>query len=331
MFNNNHCYPNYPNYPYVPPIRSNPIKINYLNVDTNFPQNFPPNPPNSPNPDVDCSYIYGQQLQAIPSYNPYSNLKIDDSKDKHYKTTQGDVSVNIQPDNKKVVGEKILNDSEKGFEFYPYNTRCESKITSINLNVNNTTIHLSKNMISSDKNILIDVKDNCLCVWTTVFSENRKLTTNGSSVVDGYRMLDFEGKNVKVDNEFKFISWNLNNVYLDNLIIKGNNNIVNVDSDLYNDNKNVNYKIYGKNTVNFSKYDYDSVNIFSTYSSINFDNSNMDSIHIEMEGNGQIDNLFVQKSLNVKLVGEGKISVNKDSKCKVFEEIFGGGQIYYKN
>ena len=119
-----------------------------------------------------------------------------------YKISDGDCdSIHKQHNYGKVINEKFIEEKIPGYVNYPFNTQSSDIIDNVQMKINNTILTIQEGNIISNKPVMLEIHNRKLMIWTTDITERRRLTTKGSSVIDGYKMLDFNGKKVNIDNK----------------------------------------------------------------------------------------------------------------------------------
>lgn len=251
-----------------------------------------------------------------------------DSKIDRY-ITQGNTQRYDQPNPGIPEPEKFAIDNQTSQILYPFNVKSyTSPITKMELKINNTTLRISNFSVWADKPIFIEYAQNVLYVWNCSYTENFIISNKGNTTMDGYILKDFNDNDRKAIQKFEYYSWNLPLSKLSNIVIRGNNNtIIFPDANIFNNQLDL--KINEKNSINLPKKSYDNLKVFTTYTSINFNDSICENAHIEMEGDGSINHLLINKSADLRLVGPGYMHLTKNPFATVKEERFGQGKIVW--
>ena len=284
-------------------------------------------------PNYQPQQVYQPQQQQ--PYNPFyaqPNIVVDDMAKKdffcqaNYTVSYQDTKQYIQFDDKTTDVEKAIKDYKLAFIEYPFSVNALSEIKQIKFKVSNVVIRITESQFISDKPIQIEIRDDCLCIWTATITEHRTLTTKGQSIIDGYNMDTFDNSQVKTNRKFEHNTWNHGSLKLDNLTVNGDNCTINIGSNIFSNDSKVD--IFGKCKLNLAATShFDKLDVFATYGDLNFGNCDVDHLNLELEGNGSIKGITVNQSAKVKIVGDGHISLAKGQNVEVDEEIFGGGKL----
>jgi len=246
-----------------------------------------------------------------------------------YTVSEGDTQRYFQPDTKVKQYEKIIYDGIPGFDTYPFNTQCKMEsLKSIKINLNGATLTVEKDKLICSKPILIDIKQKSLYLWSSEYREHKLLTSTGSSVTDGYNILDFNNRKIKVNSKYEYLTWQLRNLMLSNIEFKGDNCEIIIKSDVLDDNMNI--KCCGSSQISFKPKNYNTLDIFSTNNNINFNYSNVNRLKLEIEGHGNIKNITCKEKIICKLVGPCTAQITKSGEIKENKTIFGNGKLIYE-
>lgn len=221
-----------------------------------------------------------------------------------------------------------INNINDGLNCYPFNlkldTNSNNEINNIMIKLNNTTINLNDNFIGANKSILFEIVNDTLKIWENIITENRIMTTKGSSIVIGYNINDFDGNKIKIKNKISYLDWNIDpntKINIKNIKIIGSNNNFIINNTLSND---INMNIRGKNNINIKQNDFEKLTLKLTHGNIDFNDSKINNLNLNMEGNGIVNNLTCVKG-NITIIGDGIIYINKDA--IINKKIYGGGKI----
>lgn len=276
---------------------------------------FYPNPNTDQNHTIDGVYITkagGSNCPTVQEYDP------------NYFTTVSKGDYYFQPDPKLIIPENIIKDGIKALDEYPFPiNKSGERISEIKLKLNNAIVRIDGNTITSDVPTLVSIKNNIIYVWNSEFKDCYKLTNKGGSVKDGYRIQDFDGKAIKVATVFEYKHWYTPFSNVSEFRLDGNNNTLIISSLIFNGKTNM--KIYGKNSFNICKSLFDKLSIYTQYSDVNYNESQVKFLDAEMEGVGTLKGLVVCNGASIKIVGDGKISIDKYIDTKVLIETYGGG------
>lgn len=267
-------------------------------------------------PDTNVPSVLGSYIPTT-SYNPEYGAQATSCHDKMYVATSGENSYYIQHEHKMIVPDQILHDGVAALSGYPFNTQSNGDvIKDIRIRLDDLaglTLSLQQHLLISDKPVLIEIKEGVLFIWSTTFKENNILTSQGSTIVNGYRIEDFNCGSIKVQSRFEFNRWNICQMKISNLTVTGSNNTISINSDLFD--KDVDIKIYGKNVVTLNtdhKLKLDKLKVFCTHSFMDWNDVDVNELTVDMEGNGNFKNINVINKGSIKIVGNGTVSVKKN-------------------
>jgi hypothetical protein len=257
-----------------------------------------------------------------------------------YVTSSGESQKYAQPNVAFPVQEFIIGDNVGPYTGYPFNTNYEGNITDVCIKANNLSIkllpcaHINANThykVEANKNILFEVKGNTLYIWSAECSQHKLLTTTGSSVVDGYNITKYDGTKIKTVTPHGTPVWNMANLELKNIEFRGDNSTLVIDPSILDQCGGIQMKVLGNNKVDVlkSKSTISSLSLFTTYSRINFNSSQIKMADISIEGNCEVKGIECTDLFRCNIVGSSTIYVKISNKCKKYEEIFGDGKIIY--
>jgi hypothetical protein len=242
---------------------------------------------------------YNEPLTIISNKEPVTSYTITDSV----------IDQHIQPNDKLLIPISVMHDGVAALGDYPFNTLCPSKlITEIIVKLEGATIEFTNNSLTSNKPIMVELRGSTLCIWTTKFVENNVLTSNGDTVLNGYKIEGFDMNSIKVKHQFSFDSWQLYPMVLKKFVLTGSNNTVTFSENCFDQNCNI--KILGKNSVHITANRIAAATIYITFSDIHFNTTVIDNLQVEIEGSGSIQNATVGK-ISTKIVGDGFVAVKE--------------------
>lgn len=252
-------------------------------------------------------------------------INYDQPQDTFYNTSVGDSSHFVQHDTKSESFTNFINDNIDGLVDYPFNTNSDyGTINNLNIFLNNTTLVITKNSLVANKPIMIEIRDKSLYIWSGVYLENKILNNKGSSIVDGYKVNDFDGKRIKVIKMFEYTKWNICKLSLSNIFIKGENNNFSIEDNIYN--SDVSIKLTGLNhTFTSIPVNLNILNIITTFNNIDFSNSIVNNLKIE-QNNGVLKGLIVNVMADLLII-EGNIYLKKNGDITIEQKIHGLGKI----
>lgn len=287
--------------------------LDYPRFEPTLPQFYPD--PSQKKQETNYKYTTkagGSNHPAVQDYDP------------NYFTTENKGNYHCQPDTKRNVPENVIGDGVRALEGYPFPiNQAGEKVSEMRLKLNNAVVKIDGNTITSDVPIMISIKNNIIYVWNTEFKDCYKLTNKGGSIKDGYRIQDFDGKTVKVATTFQHRHWYAPFSNVSEFRLDGNNNTLIISSLIFDEK--INMKIYGKNSFNICRSMFDRLTIYTQYSDVNYNGSQVKTLNVDMEGVGTLKGLVVHEVANVKIVGDGKVIIDKCSDAKVSTETYGGG------
>jgi len=201
--------------------------------------------------------------------------------------------------------EKFSYDGVPGFVNYPFNTMSIKPITSISINIDNTTLEIANGHIVATNTIYIDIRGTSLHIWTSNIRPNRVLGSHGSSIVDGYFISDSFGKPTKISKKFEYKMWRVSKMSIDKFSIKlKNSHVVLTDISL---NNNLKLDIGSTMTTDPSTFtlnnNFDTLSITNTNCDIDLQDSKTEQLNVSIDGNGVVKNVTTNK-LKYRLAGK---------------------------
>jgi len=289
-------------------------------------------------------YPHWEQFSPPPPYNPSLNSKPydfqvlekegNDNVKRNYKgeplyeTSNGEEAPSIQSDSSVRIPEKLDMQKIPGYTVYPFNTTSNGKVTSVHAKINNANITISNGQIFSSEPLMLMILDFGLYIWTSSVNENRLLTNKGRSIVDGYNILDFYGKRKKVEAAFNYTNWKTCQICLNELEINGSNNQIRIENNCLD--KDCRMKIYGRNNINIDQAKYQNLSIYSSYSTINLNESNTRVFKVTMVGTGSLKGITTMHSVDSTIIGDGELHISITPETKIInKKEFGGGKILF--
>ena len=141
-------------------------------------------------------------------------------------------------------------------------------VESLELRCSDCTVSVNKNQIEFSNPIIFDYSNNIMRIMTPTLIENRILLKDGSSVVNGYKLLDFDNNDILIKNKatLKVLINDMRDI--NNLAIFGDYNFITFENDIFN-GKNIKIKVRGFSKINLGESNVKSVEIDSQMASVN--------------------------------------------------------------
>jgi len=158
----------------------------------------------------------------------------------------------IDPD--KTVQDPIKTDYE--IVLFPYSHKSIPLFTSLHIKCSNNNVSVYKDKIKTSKPVLVDVIGGCLRLWDAYYSDIRNIILDGSTVLVGYHVRDFEDNKILVKNKIVMTEFPINFLKIDHIEFQGDESNITFDDDLFN-GKNVKFKSRGFSKVNLGRSDYE--------------------------------------------------------------------------
>lgn len=121
----------------------------------------------------------------------------------------------------------------------------------IEIKCTNTTLFVKNNEIISTLPILINLTNGVLRIWSPEYTENRISYTDGTTLVYGYYVFDYDGNKILVKNKEIMKQFYIN-FSLSNIVILGDWSIIEFEDNLF-DGKDISLKARCYNKINMGK------------------------------------------------------------------------------
>jgi hypothetical protein len=115
----------------------------------------------------------------------------------------------------------------------------------------NTTLFVKNNEIISTLPILVNLTNGVLRIWSPEYTENRISYTDGTTLVNGYYVFDYDGNKILVKNKEIMKQFYIN-FSLSNIVILGDWSIIEFEDNLFNE-KDISLKARCYNKINMGK------------------------------------------------------------------------------
>jgi hypothetical protein len=115
----------------------------------------------------------------------------------------------------------------------------------------NTTLFIKNNEIITSLPILVNLTNDVLRIWSPEYIENRISYTDGTTLVNGYYVFDYDGNKILVENKEIMKQFYIN-FSLSNIVILGDWSIIEFDDNLF-DGKDISLKARCYNKINIGK------------------------------------------------------------------------------
>lgn len=270
-----------------------------------------------------------------PPYTPLDTFEmknrsryniIKDNDGLYYSTSDYRIHKYRQPDDKIPEEIKTFNDAIIPLDKYPWDVKSTLKdIHKISIESKGQDFVVSKNRIMSSKPFLLGVINDILYIWTPEYREHRILKTDGSSIVTGYDVIDYNGKSITLDRKYTFMEWETGDMLIDTVRIKGEENIINLQKDVLSKYPQIN--VDNQNNLNIHEHSFETLTISATYGEIKFNGSSATKLNAIIEGSCIIGDLSVDKVATVKIVGPGELRIKTKLMTKIDKNIFGTGKV----
>lgn len=104
----------------------------------------------------------------------------------------------------------------------------------------NNQFVITKNMIKVTKPILTSFSGGVLKIWNADFTENRLMSMDGSTIVNGYNVRDFDDSVVKVNNKINIMEVMINLGNLKEIDFQGDSSNIIFEDGVFNNLNNIN-------------------------------------------------------------------------------------------
>lgn len=220
----------------------------------------------------------------------------------------------------------IIEDGIEVIEDYPFSLECTGRIMNINIKTNNINITISEGLLVTDSPVLVEIRNNTLNIWTPTYFPNKVLNNKGKSVINGYKVDNYDGKRIKIKNKFEINQWNLFPLEVDTFIVKGKYNVITIKHNIFG-NK-VSMKVSGENNIlSVCPIHLTNADIFTTCNDIDFSESTVDNLMLE-QANGNFKGLHILKRL-VIIMTQGQARLKVDDNTDISQTIHGHGTISF--
>jgi hypothetical protein len=115
----------------------------------------------------------------------------------------------------------------------------------------NTTLFVKNNEIISTLPILVNLTNGVLRIWSPEYTENRISYTDGTTLINGYYVFDYDGNKILVKNKEIMKQFYIN-FSLSNIVILGDWSIIEFEDNLFNE-KDISLKARCYNKINMGK------------------------------------------------------------------------------
>ena len=121
----------------------------------------------------------------------------------------------------------------------------------IEIKCTNTTLFVKNNEIISTLPILVNLTNGVLRIWSPEYTENRISYTDGTTLINGYYVFDYDGNKILVKNKEIMKQFYIN-FSLSNIVILGDWSIIEFEDNLF-DGKDISLKARCYNKINMGK------------------------------------------------------------------------------
>lgn len=238
--------------------------------------------PKSLYPIIDPSYLLKPNpdiinIHTISNTNPFHDL-IDLSE------SVEDIRIPITSFQQKVdhiIPDKTLQDTlQTEFEVikFPYTIQNMPSITSLIIRSKENSINIFKDKITTSKHVLLSLTSNTLKIWDAYYTENRIMAMDGSTVVNGYFVRDFDDNQILVRNKINMNEFAIkicsSNFDID---FRGDNCTVLCDNNLF-DGLNINIKARGYSKINLGTSKFASIHQNIQITDVSFLDNNLPTV-----------------------------------------------------
>ena len=147
------------------------------------------------------------------------------------------------------------------------------KIVTIELRCPETNIIVEKNQIRSNKPIIFDYSNNTIRILTPIFNENRVLLKDGSSVINGYNVTNFEDTNILIKNKLSLNYFENDMMEVNRVNIFGDYCTVDFEDGIF-EGKDINVKARGLSKISLGKSTVKSIKVDTRLASVDCLNIN---------------------------------------------------------
>lgn len=148
--------------------------------------------------------------------------------------------------------DKSLQDvQELEFEIikFPYTYENIPRVARLSIRCSDNTITILNDKIITTKPVLINVSINELKIWDAYYTENRNMVMDGTTVLNGYTVRDFDDKKIFVKDKIIMKEFPVNLVNMNYIDFQGDESEIIFENNIFND-KIVTIKSRGYSKIN---------------------------------------------------------------------------------
>lgn len=160
-----------------------------------------------------------------------------------------------------IVDKRLQHELVTDFEIIqcPFDKHNMPHIIRMNIKCNSTAIIFNKNKATFSKPVLVSLICGNLQIWNAYYSENRVMTMDGKSVINGYNVIMFNGDTIKVADKVLLTEFSVDLTELTHINLEGDDTNITFENDIFND-KTLHVSATGfQSTINLGSSEFNDV------------------------------------------------------------------------